>query len=140
MAGLKDKLAALATMSLAQMRDEWLRVYEAAAPMVPAPMLRLGIAYRMQEKRRAGASVALSREIVSIQSRNQLPSRRPPTQPPSPGARLVRTWQGRTVSVLVTDDGFLFNDKSYTSLTSIACEVTNSKRSGPRFFGLIDHA
>jgi hypothetical protein len=140
MVGLKDKLAALATMSLAQLRDEWRQIYEAAAPMVPASMLRLGIAYRMQEKGRGGAPAALSRELVSIQSRSQLPSRRPQTQAPSPGARLVRTWQGRTISVLVTDDGFLFNDKSYTSLTSIACEVTNSKRSGPRFFGLIDHA
>jgi hypothetical protein len=127
-------------MSLAQLRDEWRQVYEAAAPMAPARMLHLGIAYRIQEKGRAGAPTALSRELVSIQSRSQLPSRRPPTQAPSPGARLVRTWQGRTISVLVTDDGFLFNDKTYTSLTKIACEVTNAKWSGPRFFGLTAHA
>ncbi|MBW8911491.1 MAG: DUF2924 domain-containing protein [Sphingomonas sp.] len=109
MAKLNDKLAALATMSLAQLRDEWSQAYDAASPMVPAGLLRLAI-------------------------------RRPAAQAPSPGTRLVRTWQGRTISVLVTDDGFQFDDRSYSSLTSIACEVTNSKRSGPRFFGLIDHA
>lgn len=127
-------------MSLVQLRDEWSQAYEAPAPMVPASLLRLGIAYKLQERGSARPSQALSRELANQLSRRALPSRQPATLAPSPGSRLVRTWQGRTISVLVTDDGFLFEDRSYSSLTSIACEVTNSKRSGPRFFGLIDHA
>lgn len=140
MVKLNDKLAALATMSLAQLRDEWSQAYEAAAPMVPASLLRLGIAYQLQERGGARPSQALSRELANQQSRRALPIRRAATQAPSPGSRLVRTWQGRTISVLVTQDGFIFENRSYSSLTSIACELTNSKRSGRRFFGLTDHA
>jgi hypothetical protein len=53
-----------------------------------------------------------------------------------PGARLVREWRGRTHTVIVTDDGFEYAGKAYTSLTSIAHEITGAHWSGPRFFGL----
>jgi hypothetical protein len=52
-------------MSLAQLRDEWLQAYEGSAPMVPASLLRLGIAYKLQERGGARPSRALSRELES---------------------------------------------------------------------------
>ena len=52
-----------------------------------------------------------------------------------PGTQLVRSWHGRTISVLVTDDGFLFEEQTYGSLTAIAREVTGAGWSGSRFFG-----
>jgi hypothetical protein len=48
----------------------------------------------------------------------------------------LRTWNGRSVSVLVTGSGFEFEDREYRSLSSIAREVTGAAWSGPRFFGL----
>jgi len=53
-----------------------------------------------------------------------------------PGTRLVRQWRGRTFHVEVTDDGFLFGDRRYRSLSQIAQVITGTKWSGPRFFGL----
>jgi hypothetical protein len=38
--------------------------------------------------------------------------------------------------VLVTDDGFAFEERPYRSLSQIAREVTGTQWSGPRFFGL----
>jgi hypothetical protein len=52
------------------------------------------------------------------------------------GTRLLRSWNGRSVSVLVTGSGFEFEDREYRSLSSIAREVTGAAWSGPRFFGL----
>jgi hypothetical protein len=52
------------------------------------------------------------------------------------GARLVRSWNGETYSVLVTDDGYRMGDQTYASLSSIAQAITGTKWSGPRFFGL----
>ncbi len=40
------------------------------------------------------------------------------------------------MSVTVTEDGFLFEDQRYTSLTEVAKAITGSHWSGPRFFGL----
>ncbi len=53
-----------------------------------------------------------------------------------PGTRLLRTWRGRTMSVTVLEDGFLFEDRRYTSLTEVAKAITGAHWSGPRFFGL----
>ena len=52
------------------------------------------------------------------------------------GSRLVRNWHGDTHQVLIRDDGFVYRDKLYRSLTPIAREITGSNWSGPRFFGL----
>jgi hypothetical protein len=48
----------------------------------------------------------------------------------------VRSWHGRTINVLVTEDGFEFDGRQYRSLTQISSAVTGTHWSGPRFFGL----
>ena len=53
-----------------------------------------------------------------------------------PGTRLVRSWQGRTYSVLVTEHSFVMDDREYPSLSRIAQAVTGTHWSGPRFFGI----
>ncbi|WRH77253.1 MAG: DUF2924 domain-containing protein [Sphingobium sp.] len=52
------------------------------------------------------------------------------------GTRLVREWNGRTISVDVVGDGFVWNDVRYRSLSEIARTVTGTRWSGPRFFGI----
>lgn len=52
------------------------------------------------------------------------------------GTKLVREWRGRTIHVLVLEDGYLFEDRRYASLSYIATAITGTKWSGPRFFGL----
>ncbi len=53
----------------------------------------------------------------------------------TPGTRLIREWKGTTYQVAVTDCGFEFDGRPYTSLTAIATEITGTAWSGPRFFG-----
>jgi len=55
-----------------------------------------------------------------------------------PGTRLIREWQGQTHEVTIMDKGYLWQGKRYRSLTAIAYEITGTKWSGPRFFGLND--
>lgn len=127
MARLKDQLAALGQMQRPELQIEWERVYRRPAPSLSADLLRLGIAYRLQEK----AHGCLSR--ASLADLNETGTRRPAIKP---GTRLVRSWNGRTISVQVEEDGFMFEDHLYPSLSAIAREVTGSHWSGPRFFGL----
>lgn len=54
----------------------------------------------------------------------------------SPGTRLVRDWNGRRHCVDVGDKGFIFDGKTYRSLSAIARKITGAHWSGPRFFGL----
>ncbi len=127
MGRLKDRLDALAQMQRQELKTEWERVYKRPAPSLSAGLLRLGIAYRVQENARGGLSRA------SIAELNETRAGQPAIKP---GTRLVRSWNGRTISVEVEREGFVFEDRRYPSLSAIACEVTGSHWSGPRFFGL----
>ncbi|MGQ7829792.1 DUF2924 domain-containing protein [Altererythrobacter sp. Z27] len=128
---LKERLVSLTQMGRSELRKEWERVCKQSAPNLSADLLRLGIAYRLQEKAHGGLSRASLFEL------NATVSARPAIKP---GTRLVRSWNGRTISVLVDEGGFVFEDRNYPSLSAIAREVTGAHWSGPRFFGLREQA
>ncbi|MFC1578967.1 DUF2924 domain-containing protein [Pseudomonadota bacterium] len=52
------------------------------------------------------------------------------------GTRLVREWQGKVYEVTILDQGYAWEGRVYPNLTRIATEITGTKWSGPRFFGL----
>ena len=56
------------------------------------------------------------------------------------GTTLTRGWNGQCHRVMVVDAGFVWNGKTYDSLSRIAFAITGSKWNGPRFFGLRDKA
>lgn len=53
-----------------------------------------------------------------------------------PGMKLIRNWQGKPHSVTVTTNGFMYQDKEYSSLSTIASEITGSRWNGWVFFGV----
>ena len=55
-----------------------------------------------------------------------------------PGTILVREWNAQTHRVMVVDEGFAWNDKTYDSLSKVAFAITGTHWNGPRFFGLRD--
>jgi len=139
MAELQVRLSRLATMSPAELRTEWHRVMRQPAPSVPPDLLRRGIAYHLQEAAHGGLTTAASRELNDLAKRiargaSPLPSTAIRLKP---GTRLLRTWRGKTYSVVVSDKGFIFNDRLFPSLSLIAHEITGTPWSGPRFFGLL---
>ena len=138
MANLADRLNELAAMPPAALRAEWRRLYRAPAPGLSPDLLARGIAWRLQAKQHGGLSPAVERDLVKLATRVVSASQTSaaPATSLRPGTRLVRSWNGETYSVLVTDDGYCFNDRTYTSLSSIAKTITGTKWSGPRFFGL----
>ena len=99
----------------------------------------MGIGYRWQEKASGGLPAVVSRELGRIAGGASVPASHPAIDL-QPGARLVRSWQGRTIEVLVLEQGFRFEERTYASLTAIANAVTGGRWSGPRFFGLTAHA
>ncbi|HIG21821.1 MAG TPA: DUF2924 domain-containing protein [Henriciella marina] len=52
------------------------------------------------------------------------------------GQRLVREWNGVEHTVDITEAGYFWNGKIWRSLSAIAKEITGTKWSGPRFFGV----
>lgn len=138
MASLTENLAALATMSPAQLRAEWRRVYRTSPPRLTPDLLLRGIAYRLQERAQGGLAPATARLLDRMAQRllrGDAPAGKPELRL-KPGTRLVRSWNGTTYSVLVTDDGFVMGDRNFTSLSHVAEVITGAHWSGPRFFGV----
>lgn len=137
MSRLEKDLTALAAMSTAQMQDRWSAAGIGTAPSVPIPLLRRLLAQRLQEKRHGGLPLLVVRELERVAASGGIavaPVAKAITL--STGTRLIREWNGRTIAVEVTDTGFLWNERTYRSLSEIAREVTGAHWSGPRFFGL----
>ena len=135
---LDEQLAGLTRMSPAQLRAEWLRVYRDPAPDMTADLLRRGIAWRLQERVMGGLAPSTLREIERL-VRQFTRTGEVVSQPPlviKPGTRLVRDWGGKSHHVLVLEEGYLYQDRRYRSLSQIAAHITGAKWSGPRFFGL----
>lgn len=133
---LDHQIAALATFSSAQLRAEWRRLWKEVAPPLAHDLLRRGIAWRLQEKVHGGLSRSTQKELQRLATQIERGGDLNSERAAKPGTRLVRQWHGRTYHVLVLEDGYIFEDRRYTSLSQIAEAITGTHWSGPRFFGL----
>jgi hypothetical protein len=131
MARIDDELAALIALPDAELREEWRKVYKSPPPRLSPDLLRRGIAYRLQERAYGKLSPHVARVLTS--GGRALPE-------VAAGTRLVREWNGRTIDVIATTDGVVWEGRTYRSLSAIAREVTGTPWSGPRFFGIGAHA
>jgi hypothetical protein len=52
------------------------------------------------------------------------------------GALLVREWKGRLERVMILEEGFAWNGRTFGSLSQIAKAMTGTNWNGHRFFGL----
>ena len=129
-------LDTLATMPLAELRQAWLALGQGEPPQLPEYLLRRLLAYRLQEQAHGGLPARVLRKLERLAKGEGMELARPVSKQPGPGTRLIREWNGRTIAVQVRDDGFVWEDRNYSSLSQIAREVTGTHWSGPRFFGL----
>ena len=135
MASRRDKLdadlAALATLSPAQLREQWRKVTGKVLPRVSPALLRLALAYELQAKALGGLSRPSQQRLA------QLATAKTQTRNTTPGMRLVREWHGNVHIVTVGEDGAIrWNEREWQSLSEIARTITGTRWSGPAFFGL----
>jgi hypothetical protein len=135
---LRLDVEALGRMSPAELRSAWRETFKQAAPQLSPDLLARAIAYRLQERQHGGLTSSVCLELARL---TRLVARTGECRPANhisikPGTRLVREWNGRALNVLVCDEGFELDGRHYASLTQIAHDVTGTRWSGPRFFGL----
>jgi len=134
----ENRLSDLSAMSPAQLRAAWREAFRQPPPDMTPELLARAIAWRLQERRHGGLPASVSRTVAKAADHLRKTGEMTCAKDISlkPGTRLVRSWHGRTINVLVTEDGFEFDGRRYRSLTHISSEVTGTHWSGPRFFGL----
>lgn len=125
-----------------ELRCRWQQEFGSAPPTrLSQDMLLLALGWQAQAKSGHGYNREtrdyLSRLIADFKAGKDLMSGAPPAQSNlNPGVSLVREWRGTLHQVQVLEKGFVWNDKVWNSLSSIAREITGARWNGPAFFGL----
>jgi hypothetical protein len=136
---VEAELDRLPKTPIADLRSRYRELFRGEPPVAFGPdLLRRSIAHRIQERVYGGLSREhqrlLDRLVKAAQAkpngRLELPRRI------KPGSELVRIWNRRTYRVVVLENGFSHEGRTYKSLSEIALEITGTKWNGPRFFGL----
>ncbi|MEO1028472.1 MAG: DUF2924 domain-containing protein [Pseudomonadota bacterium] len=122
----------LKSLSREALKARWFEVLGTT----PAPRLSSGMMVRiltceLQWKASGQPRTAIRRRLDKVV--DQTPDAKPKAQT---GVRLVREWHGEEHIVDVTAHGYHWNGSNWKSLSAIAKEITGTKWSGPRFFGV----
>ena len=155
---LTKELAALKTMSPAQLRDKYLAVFAESSRSGNKDFLLKRIAWRIQALAEGGLSERAKTRALELARdadlRTTMPrvresdggaaertSTKPLTLPnrrlPMPGAVLTRDYRGKQAQVTVLPAGFEHDGTVYKSLSAVAKAVTGSHWNGYGFFGLL---
>jgi len=76
------------------------------------------------------------RRLLAEETADGRSPKSPPVRKAETGTILVLEWRGAAHRVTVLREGVSFKGKRYRSLSEVAREITGSRWSGPRFFGL----
>ena len=136
---LTAQLAALSGMDAPALRAQWRRLYRSHPPKkLSRALLELGVAWKVQEQALGGLKPAATRRLDALAEALETGAgiAEPRRVTLRPGARLIRAWGGETHEVLVSADGFVWQGRTWRSLSVIARAITDTRWSGPRFFGL----
>ena len=153
--GTKE-LTALEALSVGQLQQRYGEVFGETARSRHKRYLVRRIAWRLQANTEGGLSERALRRAADLAdptdarvtppradlkaARPRLPvtTDRTPSDPrlPPTGTVIIRKYKGRTLSVVVSPNGFEFDGDRYSSLSAVAKAITGSHMNGYRFFGL----
>jgi hypothetical protein len=133
-AAIEAEVNHIRSLGIDALRKRWRLMFEKTPPagLTKDIMARM-IAYRIQEEAFGGPdreTIKLLDRLARGEKPNELNRRL------KAGTVLVREYQGERHTVTVVPDGFVWQDTTYSSLSTIARAVTGTAWNGPRFFGL----
>jgi hypothetical protein len=136
---LTTEIAGLSKLGIDELRERWKAMYgKAPTRKIGRSFLTRAIAYRLQERAYGGLKPSTRRLLARVAEETATggSAKKPQIRKAQSGTILIREWQGNPHRVTMLDDGVSFNGKRYRSLSEVAREITGSRWSGPRFFGL----
>jgi len=136
------QIAALDSMSIADLRTRWRELFGADAPRHSRPYIISRLAYRIQELAYGGlrpetlARLDALADEIDRELKGDTKLRSAHQDRPIAGTRLIREWQGIEHCVTVRHDDYEYQGRPYKSLSAIARAITGTRWNGWLFFGL----
>lgn len=119
-------------LDIGALRMLWRKTMGSVAPAaLTKDLLARAIAHRAQEERSPKLDPQVRRLLESFAKPKAEPIRHLKV-----GSIIVREYQGKVHEVVVVPGGFHWTGKVYSSLSTIARDITGTSWNGPRFFGL----
>jgi Protein of unknown function (DUF2924) len=140
---LDAEIARMRDLNVNELRGRWQAVFGRPAPAhLPRHLVFRMVAYQLQAERFGDLDAQSRRRLDQFDApqtagRSAARLNRPISEL-RPGTTLGREWNGKMQRVFVLPDGFVWNGKTYRSLSQVAFAITGTRWNGPRFFGLRD--
>ena len=136
------KLASLQGKAHQELKILWLETFKAAAPKnLSRRSMNHALAYQIQVRAYGGLSKSVQQQLLdraALSPRQSDTGSRKTVSPVTltPGTRLMREWHGVMHVVDRTTDGFVWNGRTFKSLSAVARAITGARWNGLAFFGL----
>ncbi len=137
-AALAADIERLARLPLAGLRAAWQREFRRAPPKgLWRDLLLRTLAQRLQEKAFGGHDKATERLLAEYGKQDKGPAAQSRLNKRlKTGTVLVRDFGGVRHTVTLAPEGFIWQERAYSSLSAIAKLITGTNWNGPKFFGL----
>jgi hypothetical protein len=131
-----NQINRLNQMSTRDLHQKWNDLFGTDAGQHGRQYMIRRLAYRLQELIYGGLSRKARAQFQELTEDTKAKKHKSQVTNLQAGTRLLREWHGQNYEVIVQDNGFLFNGKTYRSLSAIARAITGRHCGGRRFFGL----
>jgi hypothetical protein len=134
-AEIRAEVETLRSLDKDALRVRWSKMFgKAPPPALTKDLLGRMIAWRIQERFYGGHDKATIKLLDGL-ARGEAPKIEAGPRL-KPGTVLMREHRGVRHTVTVVPDGFVWQERTYASLSTIARAITGTSWNGPRFFGL----
>jgi hypothetical protein len=134
---VESAIPALNRLKIAELRQRWQAWLGEPPPRCQSGrVLRMLLAWRLQEQRFGGFSVAAQRLLRDLTKPTASRPAKTAAATLKRGTLLTREWKGVMHRVQVLDRGFAHDGVVFASLSEVARAITGTRWSGPRFFAL----
>ena len=134
------RIAGLKTTPTADLKSQWRELFGTEPPPYSRTYLQSRLAYRIQELSLGGLR---PQTIAHLEALGEALDGGKPEKRKVPaanrlitGTQLIREYQGIPHTVIVRDTDFVYEGRSYKSLSAIARAITGTRWNGLMFFGL----
>lgn len=135
---IEKKIMNLERKPLDELRKMWKKVYGEEAPRYSKKYLIPRLAYRMQEKAYGEMSRKGTKRLEYLADRLEKGKRISSDKLPVAGTELILERGEETHAVMVTDNGLIYREEFFTSLSAVAGKIMGMSYNGPLLFGMRD--